>query len=108
MKSLFDQGTPSPLRHALTGHEIITAYERGWHGLQNGDVLRSAEVEGFVVLVTKDTNLRYQQNLANRQLAILVLMTTGWRRIRRHVELLAGAIAAIAPGCYVELPFPPA
>ena len=108
MKILFDQGTPAPLRHALGGHEIVTAYELGWHGLQNGDLLRSAEAQGFVVLVTTDTNLRYQQNLANRQLAILVLMTTGWRRIRRHVKLLAGAIAAIAPGSYVELPFPPA
>jgi hypothetical protein len=76
VKILFDQGTPVPLRNSLRDHEIVTAFERGWQTLENGDLLRTAEADGFHAIVTTDKNLRYQQNLANRLLSIVVLMTT--------------------------------
>ena len=82
MRVLFDQGTPEPLRRALTQHEIVTAYERGWSKLTNGELLDAAEKEGFGVLVTTDTNLKHQQNLASRQIAIAVLTTPSWPRIQ--------------------------
>lgn len=107
MKILFDQGTPAPLRRSLPNHEITTAFERGWQALQNGDLLNVAEAEGFAVIVTTDKNLRYQQNLADRHLAIVVLMTTDWRLIRQHTDYVTQAIAALTPGAYIELPFPP-
>jgi len=44
---LFDQGTPVPLREALRGHAVSTAYERGWTQLKNGELLDVAEREGF-------------------------------------------------------------
>jgi hypothetical protein len=47
MKILFDQGTPVPLRRALTGHTVDTAYERGWSALTNGDLLAIAEQDGY-------------------------------------------------------------
>ena len=72
MKILFDQGTPTPLRQALSGHEVSTAFERGWQNLQNGELLRSAEAEGFEAIVTTDQSLRYQQNLAARRLGVVV------------------------------------
>jgi hypothetical protein len=71
MRVLFDQGTPAPLRHALAPHEVSTAFELGWSNLENGRLLREAEGR-FRVFVTTDQNLRYQQNLGGRQLAILV------------------------------------
>lgn len=52
----------------------------GWSGLENGALLRSAE-EAFDALITTDQSLRYQQNLAGRRLAIVVLPTTSWSRI---------------------------
>ena len=107
MKILFDQGTPVPLRSFLSAHEVITAFERGWGTLQNGDLLRSAETEGFAAVITTDQNLRYQQNLPARRLAILVLLTTDWRLIRRHTDHVVHAVSSLAPGDYVELPFPP-
>ena len=58
MRVLFDQGTPEPLRRALTQYEIVTAYERGWSKLKNGELLDAAEREGFEVFVTTDTNLK--------------------------------------------------
>jgi hypothetical protein len=105
VKILFDQGTPVPLRRFLTSHEVVTAFERGWGGLQNGELLRTAEAEGFAAIVTTDQNLRYQQNLANRQLAIVVLLTTDWGRIRRATDSVVRAVSTLSPGDYIELPF---
>ena len=107
MKILFDQGTPVPLRRVLSAHEVATAYERGWGEKQNGDLLQAAETEGFEIIVTTDHNLRYQQNLGGRRLAILVLMTTNWRNIRAHTDYVVAAVSALRPGDYRELQFPP-
>ena len=82
-----------------------TAYERGWAALQNGDLLKTAEAAGFDVIVTTDQNLRYQQNLTDRKLAILVLTTTDWRRIRVGVDRVVTAVDGLRPGAYVELSF---
>jgi len=78
MRVLFDQGTPAPLRHLLPGHVVSTAYELGWSTRKNGELLAAAEGQAFEVLVTTDTNLKYQQNLAARRIAIVVLSTTSW------------------------------
>jgi hypothetical protein len=71
MRILFDQGTPVPLRRHLQGHSVKTAYEEGWATLSNGDLLTAAETHGYDLLVTTDRNLRYQQNLRNRRIAIV-------------------------------------
>jgi hypothetical protein len=104
MKILFDQGTPAPLRNELTGHSVATAGEMGWSGLDNGDLLREAE-KSFDLLITTDQNLKYQQNLAGRQLAILVLMTTSWPKIQARIPDVVAAIAEIRPGDFRELSF---
>ena len=106
MRVLFDQGTPAPLRHLLAGHEVTTAYERGWSTLKNGELLASAESNGFEVLVTTDTNLKYQQNLATRTIAIVVLETTSWPRIKGAAELVVAAVSASTRGSYAEVAIP--
>ena len=106
MRILFDQGTPEPLRRAFTQHEIVTAYERGWSKLTNGELLDAAEKEGFGVLVTTDANLKHQQNLASRQIAIVVLTTPSWPRIQRAIGLILRAIERAAPGSYTEVQVP--
>ena len=106
MRILFDQGTPVPLRQLLTPHSIATAYELGWSTLKNGDLLRRAEERGFDVLVTTDTNLRYQQNLASRKIAVVVLTTTSWPRIRLAGDLIVAAVNSATIGSYVEVIIP--
>ena len=106
MRVLFDQGTPVPLRHALAGHSVSTAYELGWATLKNGELLTSAEEKGFEVLVTTDTNLRYQQNLSARKIAVVVLSTTSWPRIRIAVESVSSAVNSASVGSYVEVAVP--
>jgi hypothetical protein len=104
MRVLFDQGTPAPLRHVLTGHTVSTAFEQGWAQLENGDLLSAAE-ELFDVLITTDRNLRYQQNLSGRRLAILTLWTTSWPNIQRHLPQIVAAVDEINQGDFVELSF---
>ncbi len=103
MKILFDQGTPVPLRRYLPGHAIDTAYERGWSALTNGDLLTTAEQEGYELLVATDRNLRYQQNLADRHIAIIVLLSTSWPRIQQHTDRIRVVVDAIQPGEYHEI-----
>ena len=93
-----------PLRRLLSGHSVSTAYEMGWSELDNGDLLEAAEAD-FDALVTTDQNLRYQQDLTGRKLAILVLPTTSWPKIRAYEEQIVAGIDALRPGEIVELSF---
>ena len=79
---------------------MSTAYELGWATLKNGELLAAAESNGFDVFVTTDTNLSYQQNLSNRNIAIVVLSTTSWPRIQRSVAAIVSAIDAATPNSY--------
>lgn len=106
MHVLFDQGTPVPLRQHLTAHQVTTTFELGWNHLKNGELLQRAEESGFSVLVTTDQNLRYQQNLTGRKIAIVVLTTTSWPRIERAVASVAKAVDSATLGRYVEVAIP--
>ncbi len=106
MRVLFDQGTPAPLRHLLLGHAVSTAFESGWSTFKNGELLAVAEAQGFQVLVTTDKNLWYQQNLASRSIAIVVLNTTSWPRIRAAANAIVAVIEDAAPGTYREVVIP--
>ncbi len=103
MKILFDQGTPVPLRRSLGSYIVDTAYECGWSALTNGDLLAMAEQAGYELMITTDQNLRYQQNLASRNIAIIVLLSTSWPRIQRYIETIQTAIDSSAPGTYQEI-----
>lgn len=102
MRILFDQGTPVPLRRFLSGHTVSTAFEMGWSDLINGDLLTKAESQ-FELMLTTDQNLRYQQNLTGRKLAIVVLPTTSWPEIQKHTSEVASAVSGMKPGGYLEL-----
>jgi predicted nuclease of predicted toxin-antitoxin system len=102
VKILFDQGTPFPLRKHLTEHEVSIAFEKGWSDLKNGELLQQAE-EDFEVLVTTDQNLRYQQNLQERKITIVVLMTTSWPKIQKNLAAVVESINAVNVGDYLEI-----
>lgn len=103
MKVLFDQGVPVPLRQELPEMEITTAYRQGWSNLSNGELLSAAEKAGMDVFLTTDQNLRYQQNLKDRCIAIVVLPTTRWPDIKPHAEEIQTALNQMKPGGYLEL-----
>ena len=98
MKILFDQGTPKPLRNYLAAHSVDTTSERGWSDLDNGDLIKAAEDEGYDLLITTDQNIRHQQDLTNRNIAILVLLSTAWPLIQQKVDDISAAVNAMEPG----------
>jgi hypothetical protein len=107
MLILFDHGTPKGLASALPGHTVITAQSRGWDRLNNGALLNAAEEAAVDLLLTTDRRIRYQQNLAGRKIAIVVLTgTTKWSRVRLHLERVAAAVNGATPGSYTEVEIP--
>jgi hypothetical protein len=103
MKILFDQGTPVPLRRYLHPRSVDTAAELGWGELANGDLLAASEQAGFEILITTDQNLRYQQNLSQRTIGIVVLMSTSWPRIRQRIQDILAVVDSLPPGGYAEV-----
>jgi predicted nuclease of predicted toxin-antitoxin system len=101
MRVLIDECVPRALKQALTadGYECLTVQEAGWSGKVNGELLDLAEAE-YNVLVTLDTNLRYQQNLAGRKIAIVILRARSNRltHLSPHFSACVKALQAIKPG----------
>jgi predicted nuclease of predicted toxin-antitoxin system len=73
MRLLLDENLDWRLKRSLPGHEVESVPLLGWAGIQNGELLRKAVENGFDVLITLDGNLSYQQNIADRQIAVVVL-----------------------------------
>lgn len=103
MRVLFDHGTPLPLARVLEEHEVWSAKDQGWDTFSNGALLAAAEAAGFHVLVTTDKNIRYQQNLSGRRIAIVVLLNAQWPVLRHHVERVRDAVYAVTSGSYTEV-----
>lgn len=85
MLILLDHGTPAPLRRFLGGHSVATACEMGWATLKNGALLQSAELAGYELLITTDKSLIHQQNLHERQIAIIALGQANWPIVKTHI-----------------------
>jgi hypothetical protein len=103
MLILFDRATPKGVARFLPGHTVITAKDRGWDTLNNGDLLDAAEQAGFDVVVTADKSMRYQQKLEGRRIALVVLGTPQWPIVKLHLEKIAAAVNAATAGSYIEV-----
>jgi hypothetical protein len=103
---LLDQNAPLGLRRALTGYEVIPARTMGWATMENGALIDAAEAAGFAILITCDRNIRYQQNLGDRQIALIELTTSVWPVIRGHLPEVLAAIGAATRGSYATVSFP--
>jgi hypothetical protein len=107
MRVLFDNGTPRGVTAALKAHVVKEARALGWDTLRNyGELLDAAEAAGFEVFVTTDRNLRYQQNLTGRKIAIVVLGSGRWRLIEPRLAAIAAAVTGAAPGTFDEIEIP--
>jgi hypothetical protein len=102
---LFDRNIPDPLARHLTGFVIRRTEDEGWNTLKNGELLDAAERTGFFVMLTADQNLRYQQNLSGRRLALVVLATPKWTELREQIPTIQAALDSVTEGGYVELTF---
>ena len=105
MKIVLDECVPWPIHRLLVGHHCQTAQDCGWRGIRNGLLLERAEKE-FDLFITSDQNLRYQQNLAGRYIAILELSSNNLRRIQAAASLIQAAIESIKSGEFRRLEIP--
>lgn len=106
MKILFDHNVPIGLAQFLSGHEVTTCLRLGWTRLSNGKLIAAAEDAGFDLMITADQNIRYQQNLSKRKIAIVELTTNNWPGIRATSAAVAASVGAATIGSYaiVEVP----
>lgn len=100
MKVLLDHNIPHKLRQLMPAHDVSTADEMGWAELENGELLRAAEVAGFAVLVTGDKNLSFQQDLRGMELALVVLSTNNWNVLKHSPGPVAEAVDTATPGSF--------
>ena len=101
MKIVLDECVPWPLAKHLKKHLCTSPQRSGWGGFENGELLRAAEAE-HDLFVTSDQNLRYQQNLAGRRIAILELSTNDWNIIQAHVTDVVSRIESMKPGEFAQ------
>jgi hypothetical protein len=109
MLILFDQNVPRQLRRLLPGHLVRVSADLGWGQIKNGTLLGIAEEAGYDLMVTGDQNIRYQQNLTGRKIAILALGSNRWTLVRNHLPAISEAVNAAEQGSYafIEIPVPP-
>ena len=105
MKVQLDECVPWPMRKMLAGHECTNPYKCGWRGVTNGELLKLVESE-FELFITSDQNLRYQQNMAGRRIAILELSTNDLRRILAAESAIVESVASIQASNYLQLEIP--
>lgn len=103
MLILFDNGSPWPLRRFLIGHTCRHAYQLGWHRLANGALIANAEKSGYEMLITTDQEIQYQQNLAVRRIAILVLVGHNWPYSQARINAIVSAVEEMGTGDYREV-----
>jgi hypothetical protein len=106
MRILFDNGTPRGLAAFLTGHTVEEARLHGWEELENGDLIEAAESAGFDVLVTTDKNIRCQQNLKTRTIALVVLANSQWPMVKLVAPTIVASVNEARPGGYLEVDVP--
>ena len=106
MRVLCDIGTPRGIATALRGHTVEEARSRGWDTLRNGELLDAAERAGFDVFITTDRNIRHQQNLTGRRIAVVVLSKGRWNLIRSQLPEIAATVERATPGSFAEVEIP--
>jgi hypothetical protein len=85
---------------------VRTAAQEHWDTLQNGDLLTVAEHAGFEVFLTTDKNVRYQQNMAGRTIAVVVIGLLQWPALQPHVARVVPAVNGATPGSFTEVDIP--
>ena len=100
MKILLDECLPRKLKYAFLDHDCQTVPEAGLAGKKNGLLLSLAEDAAFDLFLTMDKGLQYQQNLAGRRIAVLIVRARSNRLVDLlpHLGASRSIISSIQPG----------
>jgi len=105
MRILIDECIDERFRNFLGDHDCQTARYAGLAGLKNGELLAAAETAKFDVFLTVDQGIEYQQNLAARNIGIIIFRTKS-NRLKDLLNLLPDCLAriqSIEPGQLVRI-----
>jgi len=105
MKILLDENLPHDLRHLLPRHEVFTVAYMGWSGIENGELLKAAENDGFDVMLTKDSGVEYEQHLPALPVAVVVMKakTNKIDDIRPLLPAVLSALLSLQPRTLVRI-----
>jgi hypothetical protein len=103
VKVLLDENLPHLLRNNLGNHHVFTVRYKGWAGLRNGELLKTAEDDGFEVFITGDQTLCYEQKLIGRRVAVVVLSSIDWHILSHNLPPILAALDNAMPGSFKEV-----
>jgi hypothetical protein len=99
---LLDENLPVALRHHLSEFDVVTVQFQGWSGKQNGELIQLIDGK-FDVFLTGDKNLRYQQRIETRKIAIVELPFTRLQSLEPLLEKIRDAIRNSISGDYIQI-----
>ena len=99
---LLDENLPIALRHHLAEFDVVTVQFQGWSGKQNGELI--SLIDGrFDFFLTGDKNLRYQQRIETRRIAIIELPFTRLQSLDPYLDQIRAAIRNSVVGDYIQI-----
>ncbi len=105
MKILFDECLPRKLKSRFTSHDCYTVPDASLSGKKNGELLTIAESLGFEIFLTVDKGLEYEQNLAGRRIAVIILRSKSNRLadLAPLVDACREKMGSIKPGQIIRI-----
>jgi predicted nuclease of predicted toxin-antitoxin system len=102
MKIILDENLPRGLKRYLSAYEVTTVQEQGWAGFKNGELM--TRIDGvYDVFLTSDKNLKYQQNLTGRTIAIIELPTNRLKLLETITDKILAEVESVSLGMYVQV-----
>lgn len=102
MKIILDENLPRGLKRYLSAYEVTTVQEQGWAGFKNGELM--TRIDGvYDVFLTSDKNLKYQQNLTGRRIAIIELPTNRLKLLETITDKILAEVESVSLGIYVQV-----
>ncbi|MBW4501255.1 MAG: DUF5615 family PIN-like protein [Scytonema hyalinum WJT4-NPBG1] len=102
MKIILDENLPRGLKRYLSAYEVTTVQEQGWAGFKNGELM--TRIDGvYDVFLTSDKNLKYQQNLTGRRIAIIELPTNRLKLLETITDKILAEVESVSLGMYVQV-----
>ncbi|KAB8315100.1 hypothetical protein SD81_034510 [Tolypothrix campylonemoides VB511288] len=102
MKIILDENLPKALKRYLSAYEVTTVQEQGWAGFKNGELMTRIDAV-YDVFVTSDKNLKYQQNLTGRRIAIIELPTNRLKLLETIIDKILAEVESVSLGMYVQV-----
>jgi predicted nuclease of predicted toxin-antitoxin system len=102
MKIILDENLPRGLKRYLSAYEVTTVQEQGWAGFKNGELM--TRIDGvYDVFLTSDKNLKYQQKLTGRRIAIIELPTNRLKLLETITDKILAEVESVSLGMYVQV-----